>query len=58
MKKDNVACIASKNASEIYQVPIIKGGIADKMNNYTRFLVLSKIQSKETFYQARTWCTF
>ena len=48
MKKDNVACIASKSASEIYQVPIIKKGIADKTNNYTRFLVLSKIQSKET----------
>ncbi|KAG2472847.1 MAG: Prephenate dehydratase [Nitrosopumilales archaeon] len=48
MKKDNVTCIASKNASEIYQIPIIKEGIADKPNNYTRFLVLSKNQSKET----------
>ncbi len=48
IKKDNVASIASKSASEIYQVPIIKEGIADKPNNYTRFLVLSKKQSKKT----------
>ena len=47
MKKDNVTCIASKNASEIYQIPIIKEGIADKPNNYTRFLVLSKNQSND-----------
>lgn len=48
MNKKNIACIASKNASEIYQVPIISEGIADKPNNYTRFLVLSKKQIKET----------
>lgn len=39
--KEN-ACIASKNASEIYDIPIIKEGIADKSDNYTRFLILSK----------------
>jgi len=48
MNKKNIACIASKIASEINQVPIIKEGIADKPNNYTRFLVLSKKQIKET----------
>ena len=48
MDKKNIACIASKNASEINQVPIISEGIADKPNNYTRFLVLSKKQVKET----------
>jgi len=36
------ACIASKNASEINQVSVIKEEIADNPNNYTRFLVLSK----------------
>jgi len=46
LNKENVACIASKNASEIYQVPIIKEGIADNSNNYTRFLVLSKKHGK------------
>jgi prephenate dehydratase len=40
MGKKNVACIASKNASQIYAVPIIKSGIADNPNNFTRFLVL------------------
>ena len=48
MKKQNVACIASKNASKINQVSIIKEGITDNPNNYTRFLVLSKKQGKKT----------
>ena len=46
--KKNVACIASKMASEIYNMPIIAEGIADNLNNYTRFLVLSKQEKKET----------
>ncbi len=46
--KNNVACIASKAASEIYHVPIISKDIADALNNYTRFLVLSKNHSAET----------
>jgi prephenate dehydratase len=40
--KKNIACIASKRASEIYNVPVIVEGIEDNANNYTRFLVLSK----------------
>lgn len=42
LNKKNISCIASKRASEIYQVPIIREGIEDNVNNYTRFLVLSK----------------
>ena len=42
LNKKNISCIASKRASEIYQVPIIKEGIEDNTSNYTRFLVLSK----------------
>ena len=42
LNQKEVACIASKNASEIYDVPVIKENIADKSNNYTRFLILSK----------------
>ncbi|MFB5615394.1 MAG: prephenate dehydratase, partial [Candidatus Nitrosomaritimum yanchengensis] len=41
-------CIASKIASEIYQMPVIEECIADTVNNYTRFLVLSKKESEET----------
>ncbi|HKU32844.1 MAG TPA: prephenate dehydratase [Candidatus Nitrosotalea sp.] len=41
LKKDNISCIASRRAAEIYNVPIIKEGIEDNFNNYTRFLVLS-----------------
>jgi len=42
MDQKNIACIASKMASKIYKVPIIKEEISDNLNNYTRFLILSK----------------
>ena len=48
INKKSVSCIASKRASEIYQVPIIAEGIEDNASNYTRFLVLSKIPSKDS----------
>ena len=40
-KKNNIACIASKQASQIHQLPIIENSIADNTNNYTRFLILA-----------------
>ena len=43
LNQNDVACIASKNASDIYNVPVIKEDIADNPNNYTRFLILSKM---------------
>lgn len=48
INKENVSCIASKTASEIYNMPIISENIANNLNNYTRFLVLSKKTSEET----------
>ena len=48
INKKNVACIASKAASKIYEVPVIAENIADALNNYTRFLVLSKKNTEET----------
>ncbi|HSB57657.1 MAG TPA: prephenate dehydratase [Nitrosopumilaceae archaeon] len=48
LKSESSACIASKRASEIYKVPIIKEGIEDKTNNYTRFLVLAKKRQDKT----------
>lgn len=42
LKKDNIACIASRRAAEIYKVPVIMEGIEDNASNYTRFLTLSK----------------
>ena len=48
ISKENVACIASKRASEIYDIPIISEGIEDNSNNYTRFLILTKNEVKET----------
>ena len=48
LNKKNIACIASKTASEIYGVAVVKDGIEDNSNNYTRFLILSKEKTKET----------
>ncbi|MEE2600798.1 MAG: prephenate dehydratase [Thermoproteota archaeon] len=47
LNKTNIACIASKRAAEIFDVPIIHQGIEDNTNNYTRFLVLSKEKNDE-----------
>ena len=48
LNKDSVACIASRNAAEIFGVPVIKEGIEDNVNNYTRFLVFSKESNDKT----------
>ena len=48
LNKDNLACIASKQASEIFSVPIILENIADNPKNYTRFLILSKNKTSES----------
>lgn len=36
------AAIASKRAAELYDMKIVEEGIQDKINNFTRFLVVSK----------------
>lgn len=48
LKKDNIACIASRKAAEIYNVPVIREGIEDNPNNYTRFLVLTNRKQERT----------
>ncbi|MDH3677292.1 MAG: prephenate dehydratase [Nitrosopumilus sp.] len=48
INKPNVSCIASKTASQIYNVSIISENIANNLNNYTRFIVLSKKTNEET----------
>jgi prephenate dehydratase len=57
LKKDNIACIASRKAAEIYNVPILKEGIEDNTNNYTRFLVLAK-KKKERSLKDKTSLIF
>ena len=46
--QSNIACIASKQASQIHQLPIVNNSIADNANNYTRFLVLSSGKSYDS----------
>ena len=46
INNDDIACIASKKAAEIFKVPVIKEDIEDVSNNYTRFLVFSKEKTK------------
>ncbi len=41
------ASIASNDAGILYDVPIIKQGIENNSNNYTRFLIFSKTYSEE-----------
>ena len=48
LNKNSIASIASKNAAEIFDVPVIQEGIEDNTNNYTRFLVFSKGTSDKT----------
>ncbi|BDQ30126.1 prephenate dehydratase [Nitrosopumilus zosterae] len=48
LNKRNCASIASKNAAEIYEMPIISSNITNNLNNYTRFLILSKTNSPIT----------
>ena len=44
----NCAAIASSLASNLYDVPIIKEGIANNSNNFTRFLVFSREKTNES----------
>ena len=48
LNNKQIACIASKTASAIYQMQIITENIANNLNNYTRFLILSKNEIQET----------
>ena len=46
--ENNCAAIASSLASNLYDVPIIKEGIANNSNNFTRFLIFSKENTTES----------
>ena len=48
LNKSNIACIASRNAAEIFDVPVIQEGVEDNTNNYTRFLIFSKESNDKT----------
>ena len=42
----NTAAVANEYASELYNVPALYKGIENNKHNYTRFFILSKIDSK------------
>jgi len=44
---NNASAIASKRSAEIYDMKIIEEGIEDKNNNFTRFLVISKMSNNQ-----------
>ena len=46
--ENNCAAIASSLASYLYDVPIIKEGIANNSNNFTRFLIFSREKTTES----------
>jgi prephenate dehydratase len=48
LNNENLASIASENAAQIYNMPIIKENIENESNNYTRFLILSKERTDST----------
>ena len=48
MNVNDVASIASSDAGILYDMPIIKQGIENNSNNYTRFLIFSKDNSVES----------
>ena len=48
MNNIHYASIASIDAGDLYNIPIIKQGIENNSNNYTRFLIFSKENSVES----------
>ncbi len=42
LDKKNCACIASRSASEIHEIPIIAENISNNPINYTRFLIIGE----------------
>lgn len=58
INRDDVAAIASREASEIYGVPLIAEDINDILENYTHFLVLGKMEAPRVDGESKTTVTF
>ena len=53
-----IAAIASKNASRIYKLKILKADIQNNKENYTRFYAISKNKSKKKFKHPKSSICF
>jgi len=49
-EEEKSACIAGKSCSEIYDLNILGSNINDEENNETKFVIISKTESKEVFH--------
>jgi prephenate dehydratase len=52
------AAIASRNASKLYGLKILKSNVQNNKENFTRFLVISKTKSKKDFHNPKTSICF
>lgn len=58
INRDDVAAIASREASDIYGVPVITEDINDVFENYTHFLILGRAAVPRTAGESKTTITF
>lgn len=55
--RDDVAAIASREASDIYGVPLIAEDVNDVLENYTHFLILGRTEAAKAEGESKTTIT-
>jgi len=57
-KEEDVAIIASRESARIYNLKILKSAIQNNKENYTRFLIINKKQTKTKFDKPKSSISF
>lgn len=57
-KEEDIAIIASKESARIYNLVILKSAIQNNKENYTRFLIINKKQTKIKFDKPKSSISF